>query len=94
MAERKFITYRGVQMVEGWPERIQEAQRTRGLLIEGARFARIAYGSESVDWGSDERPCHDCRVLQGELHVSGCDVEECPRCHEQLITCDCEAEDA
>ena len=33
--------------------------------------------------------CHDCGVLEGELHQYGCDMESCPGCGGQLITCDC-----
>jgi len=27
-------------------------------------------------------------VLRGELHVPGCDAEECLRCHGQALACD------
>lgn len=33
--------------------------------------------------------CHDCHCKEGELHHSGCDMERCPFCGNQLITCDC-----
>lgn len=33
--------------------------------------------------------CHDCFVLEGEYHLDGCDVEICPICRGQLISCDC-----
>ena len=33
--------------------------------------------------------CHDCGALEGELHEYGCDMERCPFCGGQLITCDC-----
>jgi hypothetical protein len=33
--------------------------------------------------------CHDCNCLEGEFHQPGCDMERCPFCGGQLISCDC-----
>lgn len=35
--------------------------------------------------------CHDCNILnkKGNYHHFGCDMERCPRCKKQLISCDC-----
>jgi hypothetical protein len=33
--------------------------------------------------------CHDCNIAYGGVHHPGCDAEECPRCHGQLISCGC-----
>jgi hypothetical protein len=32
--------------------------------------------------------CHSCHCREGELHKPGCDVEQCPKCGRQLISCD------
>ena len=37
------------------------------------------------DWKSEV--CHDCGAKVGELHMEGCDMERCPVCRRQLISC-------
>ena len=41
-----------------------------------------------TDPDKDKR-CHDCNVAVGGFHHPGCDMEECPRCGGQLISCGC-----
>jgi hypothetical protein len=36
-----------------------------------------------------KRICHDCSVKEGEIHSYGCDMERCPFCSYQLISCSC-----
>lgn len=58
---------------------------------DSTRLPAIPYGEEERygdDWDS-ERRCHDCNVASGGSHHPGCDVEECPKCHGQLISCGC-----
>jgi hypothetical protein len=33
--------------------------------------------------------CHDCGAKEGRLHHPGCDMERCPKCDGQAISCDC-----
>lgn len=33
--------------------------------------------------------CHDCLVGEGQVHEFNCDMEKCPFCGWQLISCDC-----
>lgn len=59
-----------------------------------ATYARILFTNETR-FGDDfkdengDRRCHDCGCKPGNFHHSGCDMEECPQCHGQLISCDC-----
>jgi len=34
--------------------------------------------------------CGDCGRLEGQLHIAGCDIERCPKCHGQLLSCACD----
>ena len=36
-----------------------------------------------------EIQCHDCGAKEGQLHTLGCDMERCPFCGHQPISCDC-----
>lgn len=38
--------------------------------------------------------CNDCGIKHGGNHHPGCDVERCPRCGGQLISCGCLDEDS
>lgn len=88
-----FVTYNGVDVIKTWPAEIVAAQDLVDIEIEGQIFQRVAYGQEPF-WaeaspGYASSPCHDCAIVAGQLHVPGCDAEQCPRCQTQLITCAC-----
>jgi hypothetical protein len=38
---------------------------------------------------SKRERCGDCHALEGEYHELGCDLERCPFCGGQLISCEC-----
>jgi hypothetical protein len=84
-----FVVHRGVKVAPGWPARIREAQVETTCQPNGVTMLRVRYGDEEDDWGADAQPCGDCAVIKGELHVPGCDIERCPACSGQIISCDC-----
>jgi hypothetical protein len=58
----------------------------RVLVFEGQAYERRAAGPR--DLGPQGR-CGDCGVTEGGLHHYGCDLEDCPSCGWQLLSCAC-----
>jgi hypothetical protein len=85
------VFYRDVEMSEDWPEKIRSAQAITTYRIDGRQYPRIRYGRERPRAGGSVA-CHDCAVVPGEFHVPGCDMERCPMCHAQAISCGCDIE--
>ncbi len=79
-----------------YAKRHAQAQAFLRYRIAGLEYPRIRYGDEVEEWdwvaahAHQGTPCGDCGVQQDELHLPGCDLEQCPRCHEQAIGCECE----
>lgn len=60
---------------------------TANKHIEYADGVRLPASTEHFD--EPDGRCHDCRAKHGKYHHTGCDVERCPRCGRQLISCGC-----
>lgn len=77
-------------MTREWLRTIKAAQNDRSVLYQGHVYLRIPYGQEQW-WGWTEpphEPCRDCGCQPGQLHVTTCDVEECPICQpQQRLSC-------
>jgi rRNA maturation endonuclease Nob1 len=60
----------------------------RCIKIDG-----IIYPRDVGSFDYNER-CHDCNILNrvGNLHHFGCNMERCPACGGQLISCSCKKE--
>jgi hypothetical protein len=75
------------------PDQVAESftepdQTVTHVSIAGVRHPRIRCGSEA-EVGTEMTFCSDCFAQAGQYHAIGCDLEECPKCHTQMISCGC-----
>lgn len=76
-------------------ERFQEIKKNpkksqRLSVVEMQRFSTDFYQNFAIRICNAEdlvQECHDCGVLEGQLHEPSCDMERCPICLGQLLTC-------
>lgn len=55
------------------------------LIIQNERFERHRVSGPT----GRNRRCGDCGAQPRRFHHLGCDVERCPRCGRQLLSCGC-----
>lgn len=70
---------------------LRSAQRVTALAAPRGPGSGLRDGFVSmarVRQGEDSYGCGDCGAYPGQYHVPGCDLERCPSCGGQLITCE------
>ena len=89
-------------------DEFMESQAVKTMMLKGKRYRRLKYGDEEVkykrrpdlkgaatdrEWADSSIPCHDCDAIKGQYHCDHCDMERCPRCFNQLLSCGCTWDD-
>lgn len=70
---------------EKWAARDAEDRKMLVRGIERLRWEGLYLGTDC----EDHSPCGDCRAEVGDHHRLGCDLERCPVCSGQLLSCGC-----
>ena len=100
----KWTIFRGEEVRKQDLDRIKQEIEMWGkhsyfTTSTGERIERIAFGEEekyisSMYNRSDSvyyrEYCDDCGVKQGEYHLPDCDLEICPICKGQKLSCECD----
>lgn len=96
-AKRKakdFYVYRGIEFSKKELEKFKNEIKENSDYDyyydkEDNIYNRIKFGEED-GWNlEDHIYCPDCIAKRGEYHMELCDIEICPKCGGQLISCGC-----
>lgn len=67
----------------------QEMLKAKGCSATHIKYKGRIYKRLTTHFNEESGKCHDCGAEHGNYHHPGCDVERCPICNGQLISCDC-----
>jgi hypothetical protein len=88
--EKELVLYSGIEISKMYAIEIAESQLFTSFKVQGIEYKRIKFGDEqSQDAVYNQTHCGDCAVKKGYFHALGCDLEICPKCGGQAITCSC-----
>jgi len=101
---KNIIIFRGEEMhnesIENYKAEIAKYSKVDSFVTSsGKLIKRIAFGEENHSFHQNENEeymlydfefCDDCGAKQGEYHLPDCDLEVCPICYGQKLTCGCD----
>ena len=72
----------------------QEMNEARSCTFRNIKIDGEIYKRDTDYYDVNDR-CHDCNIVNGNgnIHHFGCDIERCPKCGEQIISCDCDKQE-
>lgn len=80
------ITYG--EVVEDYKKQIENGGRGR-FGPATVRKELEAFKDQNTPEEYNSRQCHDCGAGMGGVHMVGCDIEQCPICRNQYLSCAC-----
>lgn len=93
-----YVVFRNEEMTkENQHEFLKEIvnnYKTKNFIDKNKKiYTRIPYGKEEYfDSETSHEFCPDCSAAIGEYHYEHCDIEVCPVCDGQKLSCGCELE--